>query len=106
MVAVTLNYRAGIPGFFNHPELSAESEHHASGNSISISGAAHGLRCPEPLIVLGLGGVAAGRVLPIPARTVERWADLAAPSPCDGLSRTGQPGASPTYFGGAVPNSR
>jgi para-nitrobenzyl esterase len=32
VVVVTLNYRVGILGFFNHPELSAESEHHASGN--------------------------------------------------------------------------
>jgi len=32
LVVVTFNYRVGIMGFFNHPELSAESEHHASGN--------------------------------------------------------------------------
>ena len=31
-MVVTFNYRVGIMGFFNHPELSAESEHHASGN--------------------------------------------------------------------------
>ncbi|HWF06191.1 MAG TPA: carboxylesterase/lipase family protein [Candidatus Angelobacter sp.] len=31
-VIVTINYRLGIFGFFAHPELSAESEHHASGN--------------------------------------------------------------------------
>ena len=31
-VVVTINYRVGIFGFFNHPELSAESEHHSSGN--------------------------------------------------------------------------
>ncbi len=32
IVAVTMNYRVGIFGFFTHPELSAESEHHVSGN--------------------------------------------------------------------------
>jgi para-nitrobenzyl esterase len=32
LVMVTINYRVGILGFFNHPELSAESEHHSSGN--------------------------------------------------------------------------
>jgi para-nitrobenzyl esterase len=32
VVAVTLNYRLGIFGFFAHPELSSESGHHASGN--------------------------------------------------------------------------
>lgn len=32
IVAVTVNYRLNIFGFFAHPELSAESPHHASGN--------------------------------------------------------------------------
>jgi para-nitrobenzyl esterase len=32
MVAVTLNYRTNIFGFFAHPELTKESPHHASGN--------------------------------------------------------------------------
>lgn len=32
IVAVTLNYRLGIFGFFAHPELTAESPHGASGN--------------------------------------------------------------------------
>ena len=32
VVAVTINYRLGVFGFLSHPELSAESEHHASGN--------------------------------------------------------------------------
>ena len=32
VVVVTLNYRLGIFGFFAHPDLTAESEHHASGN--------------------------------------------------------------------------
>ncbi len=32
VVLVTLNYRLGIFGFFAHPELTAESAHHASGN--------------------------------------------------------------------------
>lgn len=31
-VIVTMNYRLGVFGFFAHPELSAESGHHASGN--------------------------------------------------------------------------
>jgi para-nitrobenzyl esterase len=31
-VVVTINYRVGVFGFLAHPELSAESEHHASGN--------------------------------------------------------------------------
>src|SRR5690349_19048265 len=32
MVAVTLNYRTNIFGFFVHPELAKESPHHAAGN--------------------------------------------------------------------------
>jgi para-nitrobenzyl esterase len=32
IVVVTLNYRLGVFGFFSHPELSAASPHHASGN--------------------------------------------------------------------------
>jgi para-nitrobenzyl esterase len=32
IVAVTLNYRTNIFGFFSHPELTEESPHHASGN--------------------------------------------------------------------------
>jgi para-nitrobenzyl esterase len=32
IVAVTVNYRLGIFGFFTHPELTRESPHHASGN--------------------------------------------------------------------------
>jgi para-nitrobenzyl esterase len=32
IVAVTVNYRLGIFGFFAHPDLSRESVHHSSGN--------------------------------------------------------------------------
>jgi len=32
IVFVTINYRLGLFGFFAHPELTAESEHNASGN--------------------------------------------------------------------------
>ena len=32
IVAVTINYRLNVFGFFAHPELSKESPHHASGN--------------------------------------------------------------------------
>jgi para-nitrobenzyl esterase len=32
IVMVTINYRLGVFGFLAHPELSAESENHASGN--------------------------------------------------------------------------
>ena len=32
IVAVTVNYRLGIFGFFSHPELTKKSVHHASGN--------------------------------------------------------------------------
>lgn len=32
IVAVTVNYRLGVFGFFAHPELTGESPHHASGN--------------------------------------------------------------------------
>ena len=32
LVVVTLNYRVGVLGFLVHPELAAESAHHASGN--------------------------------------------------------------------------
>jgi para-nitrobenzyl esterase len=32
IVVVTMNYRLGVFGFFSHPELTASSPHHASGN--------------------------------------------------------------------------
>lgn len=32
VVLVTINYRLGVFGFFSHPELSAKSPHHSSGN--------------------------------------------------------------------------
>jgi para-nitrobenzyl esterase len=32
VVVVSMNYRLGIFGFFSHPQLTAESSHHASGN--------------------------------------------------------------------------
>jgi para-nitrobenzyl esterase len=32
VVLVTINYRLGVFGFFSHPELTRESENHASGN--------------------------------------------------------------------------
>lgn len=32
VVLVTVNYRLGVMGFFSHPELTAESPHHSSGN--------------------------------------------------------------------------
>jgi para-nitrobenzyl esterase len=32
VIIVSMNYRLGIFGFFVHPELTAESSHHASGN--------------------------------------------------------------------------
>jgi para-nitrobenzyl esterase len=32
IVSITVNYRLGIFGFLAHPELTKESEHHASGN--------------------------------------------------------------------------
>jgi len=32
LVVVTINYRLGVFGFFAHPDLTAESEHHSSGN--------------------------------------------------------------------------
>ena len=32
VLVVSMNYRMGIFGFFSHPELTAESPHHASGN--------------------------------------------------------------------------
>ncbi len=32
IVAVTVNYRTNVFGFFSHPELTEESSHHASGN--------------------------------------------------------------------------
>jgi para-nitrobenzyl esterase len=32
VVVVTINYRLGVMGFFAHPELTAESAHHSSGN--------------------------------------------------------------------------
>ena len=32
VIVVTVNYRVGVLGFLAHPELTAESEHHASGN--------------------------------------------------------------------------
>ena len=32
IVALTVNYRLGVFGFFAHPELTKESPQHASGN--------------------------------------------------------------------------
>jgi para-nitrobenzyl esterase len=32
IVVVTMNYRLGVFGFYSHPELTAESPHHSSGN--------------------------------------------------------------------------
>lgn len=32
VVLVTINYRLGLLGFFAHPALTAESDHHSSGN--------------------------------------------------------------------------
>jgi para-nitrobenzyl esterase len=32
VIVVTINYRLGVIGFFAHPELTAESPHHSSGN--------------------------------------------------------------------------
>jgi para-nitrobenzyl esterase len=32
VLVVTINYRLGVMGFFAHPELTAESPHHSSGN--------------------------------------------------------------------------
>ena len=32
VIVVTVNYRVGVLGFFTHPELTAESGVHASGN--------------------------------------------------------------------------
>ncbi|HLY43608.1 MAG TPA: carboxylesterase family protein [Terracidiphilus sp.] len=32
VLLVTLNYRLGVLGFFSHPELTAQSPHHSSGN--------------------------------------------------------------------------
>jgi para-nitrobenzyl esterase len=32
IIVVNANYRLGVFGFFSHPELTRESEHHASGN--------------------------------------------------------------------------
>ena len=32
VLLVTINYRLGVMGFFSHPELTAESPHHSSGN--------------------------------------------------------------------------
>ena len=32
IVAITVNYRLGVFGLFAHPELTAESPHHSSGN--------------------------------------------------------------------------
>jgi para-nitrobenzyl esterase len=32
VVVVTMNYRLGVMGFFAHPDLTAESPHHSSGN--------------------------------------------------------------------------
>jgi para-nitrobenzyl esterase len=32
VIVVSMNYRLGVFGFYSHPELTAESAHHASGN--------------------------------------------------------------------------
>ena len=40
IVALTVNYRLGVFGFFAHPELTKESPHHASGNYALLDQAA------------------------------------------------------------------
>ncbi|HEX7979193.1 MAG TPA: carboxylesterase family protein [Gemmatimonadaceae bacterium] len=40
IIVVTTSYRLGIFGFFSHPELTAESPNHASGNYTLMDGAA------------------------------------------------------------------
>ena len=40
IVVVTTSYRLGVFGFFSHPELTAESPNHASGNYSLMDGAA------------------------------------------------------------------
>ena len=40
IVAITVNYRLGVFGFFAHPDLTRESPHHASGNYTLLDQAA------------------------------------------------------------------
>jgi para-nitrobenzyl esterase len=40
IIALTVNYRLGVFGFFAHPELTKESPHHASGNYALLDQAA------------------------------------------------------------------
>jgi para-nitrobenzyl esterase len=54
VVLVTINYRLGAFGFFSHPELTKESEHHASGNYALMDQAA-ALRWVQKNIA-GFGG--------------------------------------------------
>jgi para-nitrobenzyl esterase len=54
VVLVTINYRLGVFGFFSHPELTKESEHHASGNYALMDQAA-ALRWVQTNIA-GFGG--------------------------------------------------
>ena len=54
VVLVTINYRLGVFGFFSHPELTKESEHHASGNYALMDQAA-ALRWVQKNIA-GFGG--------------------------------------------------
>ena len=59
IVAVTVNYRLGVFGFFAHPELTKESPHHASGN--------YGLLDQHAALQLGAGGTSR-RSAAIPTR--------------------------------------
>ncbi len=54
VVLVTINYRLGVFGFFSHPALTKESEHHASGNYALMDQAA-ALRWVQKNIA-GFGG--------------------------------------------------
>src|ERR1700722_5461186 len=54
VVLVTINYRLGVFGFFSHPELTKESEHHTSGNYALMDQAA-ALRWVQKNIA-GFGG--------------------------------------------------
>ena len=114
VILVTINYRLGILGFFNHPDLSRESPHHVSGNyghldqvaalkwirrniknfggdpnNITIFGQSAGAASVQDLLVSPLTrGDIAGVIIQSSA-SIEKISKVMAPTPLEKAERLG-----------------
>lgn len=114
VILVTINYRLGILGFFNHPDLSRESPHHVSGNyghldqvaalkwirrniknfggdpnNITIFGQSAGAASVQDLLVSPLTrGDIAGVIIQSSA-SIEKISKVMAPTPLEKAERSG-----------------